>query len=103
TIDIDSESVSGKSALTFSVMRLHNSAKIEGNILFKDQDIVNISSNNLNKLRGKDMAMISQDPLTALNPLMMIGDQIGETIFLHDNLTKDQRKAKVIDLLNKVG
>src|SRR5690625_1755556 len=84
-------------------MGLHNRAKIEGNILFKYQDIVNISSNNLNKIRVKDMAMIFQYTLTALNTLIMIEDQIGETILLHDNLTKDKRKAKVIDLLNKVG
>lgn len=97
------ESGCGKSALAFSVMGLHNRAKIEGEILYNGYDIASASSAELNKLRGKDMGMIFQDPLTALNPLMMIGDQIGETILLHDNLTKDQRKAKVIDLLNKVG
>ncbi|MUK88750.1 ATP-binding cassette domain-containing protein [Ornithinibacillus sp. L9] len=98
------ESGCGKSALAFSIMGLHNRAKIEGNILFKDQDIANLSISNLNKLRGKNMGMIFQDPLTALNPLMEIGDQIGEALLLHNkDLSKTKRKEKVIDLLNKVG
>ncbi|SHG25799.1 ABC transporter ATP-binding protein [Ornithinibacillus halophilus] len=98
------ESGCGKSALAFSVMGLHNRAKIEGNIYFKDQDIANLPPNKLNKLRGKDMGMIFQDPLTALNPLMIIGDQIGEALLLHNSeLSKTQRKERVIELLNKVG
>ncbi|MCJ7840289.1 ABC transporter ATP-binding protein [Lederbergia sp. NSJ-179] len=98
------ESGCGKSALAFSIMGLHTRAKIEGNILYRDYDIANISSTKMNKLRGKNMGMIFQDPLTALNPLMIIGDQIGEVIFLHDRmLSKSKRKEKVIELLNKVG
>ncbi|MEC5423039.1 ABC transporter ATP-binding protein [Virgibacillus sp. C22-A2] len=97
------ESGSGKSALAFSLMGLHNRAKIEGNILFKDNDIANISPSKLSKLRGDEMAMIFQDPLTALNPLMVVGDQISETLLLHTNLSKKKRWEKVIELLNKVG
>ncbi|MFD2045334.1 ABC transporter ATP-binding protein [Ornithinibacillus salinisoli] len=98
------ESGCGKSALAFSIMGLHNRAKIEGNILFKDHDIAKISAANLNKLRGNNMGMIFQDPLTALNPLMEIGDQIGEALLLHNKeLSKTKRKEKVIELLNKVG
>ncbi|MFC0300191.1 ABC transporter ATP-binding protein [Virgibacillus soli] len=98
------ESGCGKSALAFSVMGLHNRAKIEGDILFKGQNIANVSPSELNKLRGKDMGMIFQDPLTALNPLMIIGDQIAETILLHNkDVSKVERKNKVIELLNKVG
>lgn len=97
------ESGCGKSALAFSIMGLHTQAKIEGNIIYRDQDIANLKPSKLNKLRGNDMAMIFQDPLTALNPLMIIGDQIGETLLLHKNLSKVKRKEKVIDLLNKVG
>jgi peptide/nickel transport system ATP-binding protein len=98
------ESGCGKSALAFSIMGLHNRAKIDGNIYFKGEDIANISTSKLNKLRGKHMGMIFQDPLTALNPLMIIGDQIGETLLLHNkNMTKSERKEKVINLLDKVG
>ncbi|GGA63424.1 ABC transporter ATP-binding protein [Ornithinibacillus halotolerans] len=98
------ESGCGKSALAFSIMGLHNRTKMEGEILFKGENIVNISPSKLNKLRGKSMGMIFQDPLTALNPLMIIGDQIGEALLLHNKeLSKTKRKEKVIDLLNKVG
>jgi peptide/nickel transport system ATP-binding protein len=98
------ESGCGKSALAFSIMSLHNRAKIEGDIKFKGRNIVNLTTNDLNQLRGKDMGMIFQDPLTALNPLMIIGDQIGEIILIHDkNLSASQRKNKVVELLTKVG
>lgn len=98
------ESGCGKSALAFSIMGLHSRAKIEGNIQFKGHDLANLSPDNLNKLRGQDVGMIFQDPLTALNPLMIIGDQIGETILLHHkDISKAERKKRVIELLNKVG
>ncbi len=103
-LGIVGESGSGKSALAFSIMRLHNRAKIEGSVLLNNQDIVNMPTTNLNKLRGDDMAMIFQDPLTALNPLMEIGEQIGETLLLHNpRMTQKQRKLRVIELLNLVG
>ncbi|MFA1821943.1 ABC transporter ATP-binding protein [Virgibacillus oceani] len=102
-LGIVGESGSGKSALAFSVMGLHNRAKIKGDIHFKDQNIPKLSPGKLNRLRGDDMAMIFQDPLSALNPLMTIGGQIEETLLLHNNLSKDKRRARVIDLLNQVG
>jgi len=98
------ESGSGKSALAFSIMRLHNQAKAEGQVLFKGENVLEMSSAELNQLRGMKMAMIFQDPLTALNPLMTVEDQIGEALFLHDKkLDKKAERAKVIDLLNQVG
>jgi len=98
------ESGCGKSAFAFSIMGLHSQAKVEGNIYFKDQNIVNMSPAKLNELRGNKMGMIFQDSLSALNPLMTIGDQIDEIIYIHNNkLPKKERKERVIDLLNKVG
>jgi len=98
------ESGSGKSALAFSIMRLHNRAKTEGEILFKDENVIDMTATRLNDVRGKDMAMIFQDPLTALNPLMTVGEQIGEALFLHDRkLSKKVLNDRVIDLLNQVG
>lgn len=103
-LGIVGESGSGKSALAFSVMGLHNRAKIEGNIKFNDTDIASVSPSKFNKLRGDDMAMIFQDPLTALNPLMEVGAQIGETLILHrSNMSQKQRKKRIIELLNLVG
>lgn len=98
------ESGSGKSALAFSIMRLHNRAKTEGEILFKGENVVDMSHSRLNQVRGKDMAMIFQDPLTALNPLMTVEEQIGEALYLHDKrLGSKERRDKVVDLLNQVG
>ncbi|MFD1848705.1 ABC transporter ATP-binding protein [Oceanobacillus bengalensis] len=103
-LGIVGESGSGKSALAFSVMGLHTRAKIEGNILFNGKDIANITPQELNRLRGDELAMIFQDPLTALNPLMEIGDQIAETLILHNqNMSQKARKERVIELLNMVG
>lgn len=102
-LGIVGESGSGKSALAFSIMGLHTRAKIEGNILYKGQDIANIAPAKLNKLRGDDLAMIFQDPLTALNPLMRIGDQIAEALILHKpEMSQKQRKERVIELINLV-
>lgn len=98
------ESGSGKSAFAFSIMRLHNRAKTEGEILFKGEDVITMSNSRLNEVRGLNMAMIFQDPLTALNPLMTVEEQIGEALFLHDRkLSKSHIRERVIDLLNQVG
>lgn len=98
------ESGCGKSALAFSIMGLHTRAKIEGDILFKDKNIAKMTASEFNKVRGKDIGMIFQDPLTSLNPLMEVGEQIGETLFLHNkNMSKSDRRERVLDLLNKVG
>lgn len=98
------ESGCGKSALAFSIMGLHQHAKVEGNILFQGQNLSQISNNAFNKLRGKHIGMIFQDPLTALNPLMIIGEQISEVILLHKReIRKQERKQKVLQLLSEVG
>lgn len=98
------ESGCGKSALAFSIMGLHRHAKIDGNIIFKEQNLSKISNTAFNQLRGKNIGMIFQDPLTALNPLMKIGDQIGEVILLHNkNISKRARKQTVLQLLDEVG
>ena len=99
------ESGSGKSALAFSIVGLHDklNTKIEGEIKYKDNNITNLPERKLNKLRGKEMGMIFQDPLTALNPLMTIGNQIDESLELHTKLNKPSRRKKVLDLLQQVG
>lgn len=103
-LGIVGESGSGKSALAFSIMGLHSKAKMEGQIRVDGTDIVSLPAAKLNKLRGDEMAMIFQDPLTALNPLMPIGDQIAETLLLHrPEMSQKQRKQRVIELLDMVG
>jgi peptide/nickel transport system ATP-binding protein len=94
------ESGSGKSALAFSLMGLHTRAKIEGSINFKDENIANAPVAKLNKLRGKEIAMVFQDSLSALNPLMIIGDQINEVLYLHNKkMSKSSRKERTLELL----
>ncbi|MDX8046668.1 ABC transporter ATP-binding protein [Gracilibacillus sp. S3-1-1] len=104
-VAIVGESGCGKSALAYSIMGLHNKAKtkIEGKIYYKDEDIAKTSISRLNKLRGSDIGMIFQDPMTALNPLMTIGNQIEETLILHKKMSDKARKDRVIELLNDVG
>ena len=103
-VAIVGESGCGKSALAFSIMRLHTRAKVEGEVLLDGENLVETSPSRLTELRGDKMGMIFQDSLSALNPLMMIGQQLDEAIFLHNKKTsKQERKAKVIDLLNSVG
>ena len=99
------ESGCGKSALALSVLNLHNKAhtKVEGNIYFKGRDLLGLSLEELNKIRGRDIGMIFQDPLTALNPLMKIGAQIEETLFYHTGMNSMERKKRALELLEQVG
>lgn len=98
------ESGSGKSAFAFSIMGLHTRAKIEGEINYKGNNLANTTANHMKKLRGSEMGMIFQDALSALNPLMVVGAQIDEAIFLHNpKISKGLRKKQVINLLNQVG
>ncbi|NGZ75114.1 ABC transporter ATP-binding protein [Saccharibacillus alkalitolerans] len=98
------ESGSGKSALAFSVMGLHAHARIDGRIYYKGEDLIGMPAAKLNKLRGSEIGMIFQDPLSALNPLMTVGEQIEESLLLHRNgISRAQRRNAAIELLNKVG
>ena len=98
------ESGCGKSALAYSIMKLHTRAKVEGKIEFKEEDIVAATPHRLTQLRGKEMGMIFQDSLSALNPLIKIGDQIAEVIYLHDKkISKSALQDRVMELLEKVG
>lgn len=99
------ESGCGKSTLATSVVGLHNSVttKVEGEILYNNQNLVKLTDEQFNKLRGNDIGFIFQDPLSALNPLMRIGEQIEEGLIYHTKLTKEQRGKRVIELLDQVG
>jgi len=98
------ESGCGKSALAYSIMKLHTRAKVEGQVEFKGEDIVTATPQRLTQLRGKEMGMIFQDSLSALNPLIRIGEQIAEVIYLHDrSISRTKLKNRVMELLEKVG
>ncbi|MGT2965295.1 ABC transporter ATP-binding protein [Streptococcus acidominimus] len=99
------ESGCGKSTLATTIMGLHNplNTKIEGSIQYKDKELVGMSEANYNKIRGNDIGMIFQDPLASLNPLMTIGAQIDEALYYHTDMNAEQRKARVLELLEQVG
>src|SRR5699024_1428673 len=85
------ESGSGKSATAFSLMKLHRHARVEGEVFFEGKDILKSSEKDMNKIRGGDFSMVFQDPMTALNPLMRIKDQIIETLTIHNTKEKHTR------------
>lgn len=99
------ESGCGKSTLATSVMGLHNmnTTKISGSILFKNKEIVGMDNDEMDSIRGSHIGMIFQDPLAALNPLQRVGDQIKESLDIHTNLSEENKKNHVLELLNQVG
>lgn len=105
TIGIVGESGSGKSQTALSIMQLlENPGKIaEGEILFNGENLVGKSKREMRKIRGNDIAMIFQEPMTSLNPVYTIGNQIIENIRLHQKLDKKQAKIKAIEMLRLVN
>ena len=105
TLAIVGESGSGKSVTTRSIMRLlSQNANVEnGEILFNGEDLIKKSEKEMQGIRGKEIAMIFQDPMPSLNPTMTIGKQISEPIRLHQKLSKDDARKRALELLNLVG
>ncbi|MBU3194183.1 ABC transporter ATP-binding protein [Clostridium algidicarnis] len=99
------ESGCGKSTIANSIVGLHNSSftKVSGEIIYKGENILNYSEEKFNKIRGKEIGFIFQDPLASLNPLHKIGRQIEESLIYHTDLNKKQRLERMLDLLNQVG
>ncbi len=106
-LGIVGESGSGKSVTSLSIMRLIPSppGKItDGQILFEDRDIVMLTDKEMRRVRGKDIAMIFQEPMTSLNPLFTIGNQLIEAIRIHHKKwSRQQMKARAIEILTLVG
>ncbi len=104
-LGIVGESGGGKSITGFSLIKLIESpGKIEtGEILFEGNDLVKYSEREMSKIRGKDIVMIFQDPMTSLNPVYTIKQQIEESLILHTNLNKKERHERCVELLKDVG
>jgi oligopeptide/dipeptide ABC transporter ATP-binding protein len=104
TLGIVGESGSGKSMTALSILNLvPEPGKISGGqILFKNRDVVTMTSGDLLEYRGGDVAMIFQDPMTSLNPVLRVGFQIEEAMRAHSRFDKRQAKARVIPLLERV-
>ncbi|MGE7985884.1 ABC transporter ATP-binding protein [Lysinibacillus fusiformis] len=99
------ESGCGKSTLATTIVGLHNevNTKVTGDIFYNNQNLAKLNDQQFNNLRGNDIGFIFQDPLSALNPLMRISEQIEEGLIYHTKLSKQQRSERVLELLNQVG
>ncbi len=105
TLAIVGESGSGKSVTTKSLMGLlaNNAEVTGGSIMFHDQDILKKSEKEMQNIRGKDIAMIFQDPMTSLDPTMRIGQQIAEPLIKHKHVDKKKAWAQALELMKLVG
>ena len=103
-LGIVGESGSGKSVTALSIMRLvpGRGKTLSGEIVFKDKEILSLPESKMRSIRGKEIAMIFQDPMTSLNPVFTIGEQVNEAIMLHQNITKTKAKNETIKMLEKV-
>ncbi len=104
-LGIVGESGSGKSVTSMSIMKLvQYPGKVkEGQILFKGEDLVNKNKKEMMQIRGDEIAMIFQDPMTSLNPVYTVGDQIMEATIKHQGLSKAEAREKAIEMLKLVG
>lgn len=106
TLGVVGESGSGKSVTSLSIMGLlkDTSGKIvDGTIEFEGKNLANLKENDMRGIRGNDIAMIFQEPMTSLNPVLRIGDQISEAIRLHLRYNKEKAKEHTINMLKLVG
>jgi microcin C transport system ATP-binding protein len=103
TVALVGESGSGKSVTALSVLKLLETARYEGAIRFEGEDVLARSERQMQALRGRDIAMIFQEPMTALNPLYRVGNQIAEVLELHEGLDKRQARTRAIELLARTG
>jgi len=97
------ESGSGKSVTALSILRLLDGARTEGSIRFDGEDLLAKSEREMRGIRGRDIAMIFQEPMTALNPLYSVGDQIAEVLELHEALSRRAAWARTVELLDRTG
>jgi len=100
------ESGSGKSVTALSILKLHDARQtqyLHGEIEFDGQNILSFNEDDMRKVRGQDIAMIFQEPMTALNPVYRIGEQLIEGLMLHKNMSRAKARAHMIELLDRTG
>jgi peptide/nickel transport system ATP-binding protein len=105
TLAIVGESGCGKSVTSMSLMRLipEPPGKIAGSIRFRGKDLLKLTDREMRDIRGNDISMIFQEPMTSLNPVLTVGRQIGETLRLHQGLDKNAAEKRAVELLTLVG
>ena len=105
-LGIVGESGSGKSVTSLSINRLIPNPPgeiIEGKIIYNNQNLLDLSYEEMRNIRGKDIAMIFQEPMTSLNPVLTIGVQMNEVLIKHENLSKEEATKRSIEMLESVG
>ncbi len=104
-LGIVGESGSGKSVTAMTLLGLtrDQNAAFEGEVLYKGQNVLTMPESRLRDIRGNEIAMIFQDPMTSLNPVYRVGQQIAEAIVTHETVSKQQARRRTIDLLKQVG
>ena len=105
-LGIVGESGSGKSVTSLAIMDLLRGTTgrvVDGEILFQGKDLVKLSEEDRRKIRGKEISMIFQEPMTSLNPTIKVGEQIAEIIRLHQGASKEEAKRKTIEILKETG
>lgn len=106
TLGIVGESGSGKTITVMSIMRLIPQPPgkiVAGEVVFQGEDLLKKTEKEMRKIRGNEISMIFQDPMTSLNPVMTVGQQIMEAVLFHQRVTKKVAKQKALEVLNKVG
>ena len=104
TVAIVGESGSGKSVTSLSIMRLlpQDTSRVEGKVILNGRDLIALPEDKMRQVRGNDVSMIFQEPMTSLNPLFTIGDQISEALLCHNDMSFADARAETIRLLEKV-
>ena len=105
TVAIVGESGCGKSVTSMSILRLipEPPGRIQGSIRFEGRELLTLPDSEMRKLRGDDISMIFQEPMTSLNPVLTVGRQIGETLRLHQGLSSGQAEGRSVEMLELVG
>ena len=100
------ESGSGKSVTAHSILQLHDRRQthyLNGEIQFSGENLLSFDEDKMRKIRGQEIAMIFQEPMTALNPVYRIGEQLIESLIVHKNMTRAKARSHMIDLLDRTG
>jgi peptide/nickel transport system ATP-binding protein len=105
TVAIVGESGCGKSVTSMSILRLVQEppGKIAGSVRFNGKDLLTLSEKEMRAIRGNEISMIFQEPMTSLNPVLTVGRQIGETLRLHQGMNRQQAEARAVEMLKLVG
>ena len=105
TLAVVGESGSGKSITMKGVMGIlpKNGKVVEGSVMFQGNDLTKYSERQMQQVRGSEIAMIFQDPMTSLNPVTRVGDQIAEVILLHNKISKAEARKRAMEMLEQVG